>query len=120
MPGKAKGLIGEFEGLLARSQDRYYVLRLYVTGTSARSTRAISNVKRICEEHLSGRYQLEVIDLYQQPQLAQSDQIIAAPTLIKELPLPVRRVLGDMSKTERVLVVLGLPQKQTVEKAPNT
>ncbi len=102
---------GKFEELLAEAPTKKYVLRLYVTGTTARSARAIANVKKICEEHLSGRYQLDVIDLYQQPQLAQSEQIIAAPTLIKELPVPVRRVLGDMSKTERVLVVLGIKPK---------
>ncbi len=119
MAGKAKSFTKEFEELLADSSARHYVLRLFVTGTSARSTRAISNVKKICEEYLCGRYQLEVIDLYQQPQLASMEQIIAAPTLIRELPLPVRRVLGDMSKVERILVVLGLQQKQTDETAPS-
>ncbi len=119
MAGKAKGLTKEFEGLVADSSARHYVLRLFVTGTSARSTRAISNVKKICEAYLRGRYQLDVIDLYQQPQLAKMQQIIAAPTLVRELPLPVRRVLGDMSKTEQVLVVLGLQPKQTVETTPD-
>ena len=74
------------------------------------SVHAIANVKKICEEHLKGRYELEVIDLYQQPQLAQGEQIIAAPTLIKKLPLPLRRIIGDMSKTERVLVGLDLQE----------
>ncbi|WP_295389029.1 circadian clock protein KaiB [uncultured Thiodictyon sp.] len=85
-----------------------YVLRLYVTGVTPKSTRAIANIKTICEEHLQGRYRLEVIDLYQQPQLAHGEQIIAAPTLIKELPLPLRRIIGDLSSTERVLVGLDL------------
>ena len=85
-----------------------YVLRLYVTGVTPKSTRAIANIKRICEEHLEGRYRLEVIDLYQQPQLAHGEQNIAAPTLIKELPLPLRRIIGDMSNSERVLVGLDL------------
>ena len=92
-------------------QEKHYVLRLYVTGTTPQSVRAITNIKKICEEHLKGRYELEVIDLYQQPQLAQGEQIIAAPTLIKKLPLPLRRIIGDMSKTERVLVGLDLRKK---------
>ena len=85
-----------------------YVLRLYVTGMTPRSRRAVENVRRICEEHLSGQYDLEVIDIYQQPTLAKGEQIIAAPTLIKKLPLPLRRVIGDMSTTERVLLGLDL------------
>jgi circadian clock protein KaiB len=97
-----------FEQALKASKDRFYTLRLYVIGTSPQSIRAISNVKTICEEHLQGRYDLEVIDLYQQPQLAQGEQIIASPTLIKKLPLPLRRVIGDMSNEERVLVGLDL------------
>jgi circadian clock protein KaiB len=88
-----------------------YVLRLYVAGLMPKSTLAIANMKRICEEHLQGRYELEVIDLYQQPQLAQGDQIVAVPTLIKTLPAPLRRVIGDMSDTERVLVGLELRKK---------
>ncbi|WP_020504650.1 circadian clock KaiB family protein [Lamprocystis purpurea] len=85
-----------------------YLLRLYVTGATAKSARAIANIKTICEEHLEGRYVLEVVDLYQQPELAQGQQIIAAPTLIKELPLPLRRIIGDMSSSERVLVGLDV------------
>lgn len=85
-----------------------YILRLYVAGQTTKSVRAISNLKRICEEYLSDRYELEVIDLYQQPQLAEGDQIIAVPTLIKELPEPLRRVIGDLSDTEKVLVGLDL------------
>ena len=87
--------------------DRY-VLRLYVTGMTPRSTRAVENVRTICEEHLQGRYDLEVIDIYQQPTLAKGEQIIAAPTLIRKLPLPLRRVIGDLSSTERVLLGLDL------------
>jgi circadian clock protein KaiB len=98
-----------FERLLAGSvEDERYVLRLYITGTTPQSVRAIANVKKLCEDHLCDRYELEVIDLYQQPQLAQGEQIIAAPTLIKKLPLPLRRIIGDMSRTERVLVGLDL------------
>lgn len=85
-----------------------YVLRLYVTGTTARSTRAIANLRRICEEHLKDRYDLEVIDIYQQPTLAKGDQIIAAPTLVKTLPAPLRKLIGDMSDKERVLMGLDV------------
>jgi circadian clock protein KaiB len=88
-----------------------YVLRLYVAGMTARSTRAVENVRSICEEHLHDRYDLEVIDVYQQPTLARGEQIIAAPTLIKKLPLPLRRIIGDMSSTDRVLVGLDLRRK---------
>lgn len=88
-----------------------YLLRLYVAGLMPKSTLAIANMKRICEENLQGRYELEVIDLYQQPQLAQGDQIVAVPTLIKKLPQPLRRIIGDMSDTERVLVGLDLRKK---------
>jgi len=100
-----------FEQALAKSQTATYVLRLYVTGTTPQSLHAIANVKKICEEHLKGRYELEVIDLYQQPQLAQGEQIIAAPTLIKKLPPPLRRIIGDMSNAERMLVGLDLRKK---------
>jgi circadian clock protein KaiB len=85
-----------------------WLLRLYVAGTTPNSIRAIENIKRICEEFLKGRYDLEVIDIYQQPVLAKGDQIIAVPTLIKKLPLPLRKFIGDMSATERILVGLDL------------
>ena len=88
-----------------------YILRLYVAGLMPKSTLAIANMKRICEEHLQGQYELEVIDLYQQPQLAQGDQIVAVPTLIRKLPPPLRRIIGDMSNTERVLLGLDLRRK---------
>jgi circadian clock protein KaiB len=85
-----------------------YVLRLYVTGMTSRSARAVSNLRNICDEYLEGRYDLEVIDIYQQPVLTKGEQIIAAPTLIKKLPLPIRRIIGDMSNRERVLLGLDL------------
>jgi circadian clock protein KaiB len=85
-----------------------YILRLYVTGMNSRSTRAVENVRAFCEKHLEGRYDLQVIDVYQQPELAKAEQLIAAPTLIKKLPLPLRRLIGDMSNEERVLVGLDL------------
>ena len=88
--------------------DEHYVLRLYVTGQTPRSLRAIQNIKRICEEHLSGRYDLEVIDIYQRPSLAKGEKIIAAPTLVKSLPAPIRRFVGDLSDSEKILFGLDL------------
>ena len=95
-------------GQIEEPKKETYLLRLYVTGSTPQSVRAIENIKNICEEHLKGRYELEVIDLYQNPNLAQGEQIIAAPTLIKKLPEPLKRIIGDMSNTERVLVGLDL------------
>jgi len=95
----------------SKRRKEKYVLRLYVTGVTPKSTQAIANIKAICEEHLKGRYELQVIDIYQQPALARDEQIIAAPTLIRKLPLPLRRLVGDLSKTERVLLGLDLRQK---------
>ncbi len=100
-----------FECAMAEPPKLNYVLRLYVTGTTPASVRAVANIKNICEAHLQGCYELEVIDLYQQPILAKGEQIIAAPTLIKKLPLPLRRIIGDMSDTERVLVGMDLRKK---------
>ena len=85
-----------------------YVLRLYVTGSTPRSTRAIENMRRICEDHLEGRYDLEVIDIYQNPTASIEQQIIAAPTLVKLLPSPLRRIIGDLSNQERVLAGLDI------------
>jgi len=99
-----------FEDLLASGPQDKYVLRLYVTGMTPRSQQAIAAIKTICEKHLKGRYDLEVIDIYQQPALTKGEQIIAAPTLIKKLPLPMRRIIGDMSDRERVLLGLDLVQ----------
>lgn len=99
------------DGAPAAPQPEAYVLRLYVAGVTPNSLRAIANLKHLCEELLQGRYTLEVIDLYQQPELAEGEQIVAAPTLIKELPLPLRRVIGDMSNRERVLVGLDLRRR---------
>lgn len=85
-----------------------YILRLFITGASPNSSRAIANLKEICEKHLKGNYELEIIDVYQQPLIAQSEQVIALPMLIKMSPSPVRRLIGDMSDTEKVLRGLGL------------
>ena len=89
-------------------------LRLYVAGQTPKSLAAMSNLKRICDEHLKGRYRIEVIDLVKNPQLAQGDQILAIPTLVKKLPVPVRKIIGDLSNTDRVLVGLDLSDIQRV------
>jgi circadian clock protein KaiB len=95
-----------------KAESNRYVLRLYIAGQTPKSVNAITNIKRICEENLKGRYVLDVIDLYQQPQLADGEQIIAVPTLIKKLPPPLRRIIGDMSNNERLLVGLDLRKKE--------
>jgi len=89
----------------------HYILKLYIAGHSAKSSNAISNIKKICEDNLQGQYELDVIDLYQQPQLAQGEQIIAVPTLIKKLPIPLRRIIGDLSNTDLVLIGLDIKKK---------
>jgi circadian clock protein KaiB len=101
----------DFEKAAARRDRAKYVLRLYVTGMTPKSTQAVANVRKLCNEHLAGRYELEVIDIYQQPLLAKGEQIIATPTLIKKLPPPLRRLIGDMSDTERVLIGIDLKPK---------
>jgi circadian clock protein KaiB len=93
----------EFEEAAATRDRAMYVLRLYVTGMTPKSTLAIANVQTLCEKHLAGCYELKVIDIYQQPELARGAQIIATPTLIKKQPLPLRRLIGDMSDTEKFL-----------------
>lgn len=85
-----------------------YVLKLYIIGTTPRATQAIVNIRKLCEEHLQGRYELEVTDITLHPSMASTEQIIAAPTLIKKLPLPLRRFIGDMSQTDRILLGLDL------------
>lgn len=95
--------------LAARPNDGKYQLRLFVTGNTPQSSRAISNIKALCETHLKDRYVLTIVDLYEHKERARDAQIVAAPTLIRELPLPVRRLIGDLSQTERVLVALDLP-----------
>lgn len=93
---------------LAPPQNGKYVLRLYVAGSTPQSSRAITNIKTICETHLKERYALTVLDLYEQQERAEDDEIVVAPTLIRQLPLPVRRLVGDLSQTERVLAALDL------------
>jgi len=98
----------ELERILKAAEEGHYVLKLYVTGTSPRSTQAIENIHRLCEEYLAGRYDLEVIDIYQQPGQAVEQQIVAAPTLVKSEPSPPKRLIGDLSDRDRVLVGLNL------------
>ncbi len=96
------------EAAVSREACATYRFRLYTAGPTPQSTRAVVNIRKICEEHLKGRYELEVLDLVQNPSAAQIDQVIAAPTLAKISPLPVRRFIGDLSHTERILKGLGL------------
>jgi circadian clock protein KaiB len=93
------------------SEQVHYVLRLFVTGMTPRSTDAIARIKAICEEHLNGQYELEVVDIYQQPDVAKGEQIVATPTLIKKLPAPLRRLVGDLSDKQRVLLGLNITAK---------
>ncbi len=89
-----------------------YVLRLYVAGQTPKCVTAFANLKQICEEHLAGQYRIEVIDLLENPQLARGDQILAIPTLVRKLPEPIKKIIGDLSNTERVLVGLDLRPRQ--------
>ena len=97
-----------FETDLDEPEHADYILRLYITGSTPKSTRAVHNLMKICQEHLTGRYELEVIDIYQQPALAYSDDIIAVPTLLKMRPVPVRKLLGDLSNEQQLVIGLGL------------
>lgn len=101
----------QFEKSVKKRKPRKYVLHLYVAGLSPRSQAAIENIKKICAEHLHGQYELRIQDIYQNPIIARNGQILAAPTLIKELPLPLRRFVGDMSDTDRMLVGLDIRTK---------
>ena len=96
----------------SHSRQAKYVLRLYVSGSTLKSSRAVENIKRVCEQHLKNRYDLEVIDIYQQAKLARAQQIVAVPMLIKRLPLPLRRLIGDMSNQEKVLFGLDLKVRE--------
>jgi circadian clock protein KaiB len=102
----------EYEKMLQANRHEKYVLRLFVTGMTPKSINAIENIRKISEENLHGRYELEVIDIYQQPEYAKKEEIIAAPTLIKKLPLPLRKFIGDMSNKDKILVGLDLVPKE--------
>jgi circadian clock protein KaiB len=97
--------------IAADGDSGYYYLRLYVAGHTGRSIAAMNNLRRVCETHLAGRYEIEVIDLVQNPRLAAGDQILAVPTLVRRLPTPLKRIIGDLSNTERVLVGLDIRRK---------
>jgi circadian clock protein KaiB len=108
---KIKDSVDKFEEALKGQSKGMYILRLYVTGMTPNSLRAIENIKKICTDHLEGRFELEVIDIYKRPDLARSAQIIASPTLIKNIPLPLRRFIGDLSDVEKILSGLDLVPK---------
>ena len=105
---EAKRSVEVFDQAISGRRKEKYVLRLFITGNTSKSVLALTNLKKICEKYLEGRYDLEVIDLYKNPDLAKDEQIIAAPTLIKRLPLPFRRIIGDMSDIEKVLMGLEI------------
>ncbi len=108
---KIEDSAAEFGKTLKRTGKEKYFLRLYVAGMTTKSKRAIQSIKQICEEHLKDRCELEVIDVFRHPVLAKGEQIIATPTLLKKVPLPLRRFIGDMAETERILVGLDLRPK---------
>jgi circadian clock protein KaiB len=108
-PKEVNGDTKAFEAALAGQPEApHYRLRLFVTGSTPRSARAIQNIRAVCEEKLHGRYDLEVIDIYQHPEQIRPEQIVVTPTLVKKLPLPVRKIIGDLSDIERVLVALDI------------
>lgn len=94
--------------VMTEEEDEKFFLKLYIAGKTPKSTRAFENLKKICEEHLKGRYSIEVIDLTKNPQLAKGDEILALPTLVRQLPHPIRKIIGDLSNTERTLVGLQI------------
>ena len=109
---KTRPSTAAFETAVERAGAERYELRLYIAGTTAASSKSVENLRGICEEYLKGRYELTVIDVFQQPVLAKDEQIIAVPTLIKKLPAPLRRIVGDLSNEHRVLVGLDLKPKE--------
>jgi len=112
--GKRKpGLAGQMKQAASHSRQAKYVLRLYISGSTSKSARAVESIKQVCEKHLKNRYDLEVIDIHQQAHLARDEQIVAVPTLIKRLPLPLRRLIGDMSNQKKVLFGLDLRMRES-------
>lgn len=109
---KQKDGLADLEKAVRASKSQQYVLKLYVAGINPRSSAAIRSITEICEQHLKNRYELQVIDIYQQPTLARGEQIIAAPTLVKKLPVPLRRFIGNLSDKDRILVGLDLLPKR--------
>ncbi len=108
---KVTNSVAEFERKVKKTKTQKYLLRLYVAGMTTRSKQAVRGVKQICDEHLKDRYHLEVIDVFRHPVLAVGEQIIATPTLLKKLPLPLRKFVGDMTETERIIMGLDLRSK---------
>lgn len=117
---KTRPSTAEYETAIERADSERYELRLYIAGTTPASGKAVENLRAICEAHLSGRYELTVIDVFQQPGLAKNEQIIAVPTLIKRLPAPLRRIVGDLSNEHRVLVGLDLKSKENGQGRPSS
>jgi len=110
---KLKDSLREFERALEGPETgKKFVLKLFVSGATGRSARAIENMRNFCEQYLKGRYELEIIDIYQQPELLEREQVIAAPTLVKELPPPLRKLIGDMSDKEKILIGLNVKPKK--------
>lgn len=114
LKSKLRNATEAFESALKHSPLRRakYILRLYVTGSSARSLKAVQNLKKICDEHFPDDYDLEVIDIYENPEVAREEQIIAAPTLVKKLPTPLRKFVGDLSNTKKILLGLDFYERQ--------
>jgi circadian clock protein KaiB len=100
--------LNDRETIIVDADAKKWNLRLYVAGQTPKSIVALANLKRICDEHMNGQYKIEIIDLMENPQLAQRDQIVAIPTLVRELPSPLKRIIGDLSNTDRVLVGLDV------------
>lgn len=114
---KLRDASGAFEDAIKRKalKRAKYILRLYVTGSTGKSLRAVHNLKKLCDEYLSNDYDLEVIDIYKDPEAAREAQIIAAPTLVKKLPEPIRKFVGDLSNTQKILVGLDIYQRQDLK-----
>jgi circadian clock protein KaiB len=108
MPRKAKRKKSVSSKAKARTSDAAWELRLYIAGYTPKSMEAFANLKKICEEHLAGQYKIEIVDLLETPQLARGDRILAIPTLVRRRPKPVKKIIGDLSNTERVLVGLNI------------
>ena len=115
-PKKTRGRPAKRPGSGRVRRNKAWNLRLYIAGATPRATSALENLKAICEEHLAGQYRIEVIDLLKHPQLAKGDQIIAVPTLVRHLPPPVKKIIGDLSDAERVLVGLDLRRQGQTER----
>lgn len=108
LEGENIDCIEDFEKKIAKDNLQKYVLRLYVAGNSLRSMRTISSLKKICEKYLSGHYEMEIIDIYQQPEVLEKDHVFATPTLIKELPPPLQKLIGDLTNVDKVIIALDI------------